>query len=173
MEGRGTDAVALQGFAGQDYAFFVPPTEGALTIGQTFEVQAWVERADAILALGVKARQMHGSGRIGLARGQLGEAVDGSIAVRHHHAIEAHGRIAGVGVHAGIDGEPITMLLELGHPHCQLGKCIVRLLEQVPFDAHVPEECHRHAQFLTGLTTSGVRGAGTHMLAHHGRRHKQ
>ena len=62
MEGRGTDAVALQGFAGQDYACFVPPTEGALTIGQTFEVQAWVERANAILALGVKARQMHGSG---------------------------------------------------------------------------------------------------------------
>ena len=76
-------------------------------------------------------------------------------------------------MHAGVDGEPVAVLLEFGHPHGQLGERLVRLLQQVPFDAHVAEERHGHAQFLAGGTLGGVRGTGTHVLAHHRRRHQQ
>ena len=55
VEGRGTDAVALQGFTGQDYAFLTPPAESALAVGQTGQIQARGKRADTVGALGVKS----------------------------------------------------------------------------------------------------------------------
>ena len=42
-------------------------------------------------------------------------------------------------MHHRIDGEPFTMLFELGDPFGKLVDVGLRLLKQVPFDAHVPK----------------------------------
>ena len=48
-------------------------------------------------------------------------------------------------MHDCVDGEPFAMLLEFGDPFGELVDVFLRFLEQVPFDAHVPEEGHGHA----------------------------
>ena len=66
-----------------------------------------------------------------------------------------------------------AVLLVGVHPFAQQVEVVLRLLEQIPFDAQMPEERHRHAHLLTRRAVRGVRGAGADMLANHLRRHEQ
>ena len=76
-------------------------------------------------------------------------------------------------MHHRAGGEIGAMALVLGHPHAQLVQVGLRLLQQVPLDAHMPEERHGHAHLLARAAMRGMRGAGTHMLADHLRRNQQ
>ena len=59
-------------------------------------------------------------------------------------------------MHDCVDGEPFAMLLEFSDPFGELVDVFLWFLEQVPFDAHVSEEGHGHAQFLRGCAVRGV-----------------
>ena len=58
-------------------------------------------------------------------------------------------------------------------PHTEFVERRLWFLEQVPFDAQMPEERHRHAHLLARRTVGGMRGARAHMFADHLRRHEK
>ena len=175
MQRRRTDAVGGERASGHLHAVGGPPAERALSVADVLlgQVEAHVERGYHVHGVRIEAGQSNRRGRVGLRRGQLREAVDCGGLVRHDAAVHAHGRIGGVGMHRGIDGEPFAMLLEFGRPFGKLVDVLLRFLEQVPFDAHVAEEGHGHAHLLGGGAMRGVSRGRAHVLADHLRRHEQ
>ena len=144
MNCRRTDAVGGERAAGHLHTVGGPPAERALAVADVLlgQVEAHVERGYLVYGVRIEAGQLHGSGRVGLRRSQLREAVDRGSLVRHDAAVHAHGRIGGVGMHRGVDGEPFAMLFEFSRPFGELVDVLLRFLEQIPFDAHVAEEGH-------------------------------
>ena len=137
------------------------------------QVEAHVERGHLVYGVRVEAGQLHGSGRVGLRGGQLGETVDRGGLVRHHATVHTHGGVGRVGMHDCVDCEPFAMLLEFGDPFGELVDVLLRFLEQIPFDAHVAEESHGHAHLLGGGAVRGMRRGSAHVLSDHLRRHEQ
>ena len=158
MQCRRADAVRGERTSGHLHTFGLPPAERALSVGDVLlgKVEAHVERRHLIHFVGVEAGQAYRRGRVGLRSGELGETIDGGRLVGHDRTVQAHGRIGSVGMHDCVDCEPFAMLLEFGDPFGERVDVFLRFLEQVPFDAHVPEEGHGHAQFLRGCAMRGV-----------------